>query len=68
MDLAKNVNQASGSQVITLRLDWGGEEGEEETGFSRAPYCQPRAGSPLIPGFLYSLQFRGALELFGVWA
>lgn len=54
VELAKNVNQASGSQVITLRLDGGRRRG----GLSKAPCCQVKDWSfiqttnQLIPGFL----------------
>lgn len=43
MDLDKNVNQGSGSRVITLRLDGGGEGVAVEVlgeGLCRVPCCQ----------------------------
>lgn len=70
VDLAKNVNQGSGSQVITLRSDWGGGEGEG-AGSSRVPCCQHQdcffiqTTNQLIPEFLYSLCFCATLDLFG---
>lgn len=45
VDLAKNVNQGSGSQVITLRSDWGGGEGRGGGLFQGAMLSAP--GLPL---------------------
>ena len=51
MDLANNVNQASGSQIVTLRLDWGG------AGLSRAHVVSSRAGSSFKLSTNSSLDF-----------
>lgn len=67
MDLDKNVNQASGSQVITLRLD-GGREAAEEGGGGGAlqgTMLSVQGLVQLIPGFLYSLQLLWHPRTFG---
>lgn len=70
VDLDKNVNQASGSQVITLRLDGGREAAEEGGGGGtlQGTMLSVQGLVQLIPGFLYSLHFCGIQEPLGIWA
>lgn len=66
VDLAKNVNQASGSQVITLRSDWGGG-GAEGAGFSGHHVVSSRAGSSFKLPADSSLDFSTAFTFVALW-